>query len=199
MTTATTDHRAVDRRILRLAIPALGALAVEPVYILVDTAIVGRLGTDQLAGLAVAATVLSFVFAGANFLTYGTTERVARRIGAGDHAGAAGVGVQAMWLGVGVGVVTAPLLAVFASPICSAFGARGEVLEHAVTYLTISTIGIPFFVMTLAAQGVLRGESDYTTPLKILVAANVANLLIELVLVFGFDMGVAGSDRKSVV
>lgn len=191
--------RAVDRRILRLAFPALGALAVEPVYILVDTAIVGQLGTDQLAGLAVAATVLSFVFAGANFLTYGTTERVASRIGADDRAGAANIGVQAMWLAAIVGVVAAPLLAVFAEPICRGFGATGEVLDHATTYLSVSTIGIPFFVMTLAAQGVLRGESDYTTPLKILVAANVANLLIELVLVFGLDMGVAGSALSTVI
>ena len=88
----------VDRRIISMAIPALGSLAVEPVYVLVDTAIVGRLGTEQLAGLAVAATVLSFVFAGANFLTYGTTERVARRFGAGRDDEAADVGVQAMWL-----------------------------------------------------------------------------------------------------
>ena len=115
----------VDRRILRLAFPALGALAVEPVYVLVDTAIVGQLGTEQLAGLAVAATVLSFVFAGANFLTYGTTERVARRLGAGDRASAADVGVQAMWLSLLFGVPAAPLLAFGAGPRCRAFGATG--------------------------------------------------------------------------
>ncbi len=143
--------------------------------------------------------MLSFVFAGANFLTYGTTERVASRIGADDRAGAGEIGVQAMWLAAIVGIVTAPLLAIFADPICRAFGASDEVLEHATTYLSVSTIGIPFFVITLAAQGILRGESNYTTPLKILVAANVANLLIELVLVFGLDMGVAGSALSTVI
>ena len=199
MTSDADRRRSTDRRILRLAFPALGALAVEPVYILVDTAIVGQLGTDELAGLAVAATVLSFVFAGANFLTYGTTERVASRIGADDRTGAANIGVQAMWLAAIVGAVAAPLLAVFAAPICRGFGATDDVLDHATTYLSVSTIGIPFFVMTLAAQGVLRGESNYTTPLKILVAANVANLLIELVLVFGLDMGVAGSALSTVI
>lgn len=194
-----TDSRAVDRRILRLAVPALGSLAVEPVYILVDTAIVGRLGTDQLAGLAVAAAVLSFVFAGANFLTYGTTERVARRLGAGEHESAANVGVQALWLSVVVGVPAAPLLAGLAGPICRAFGASGAVLDHAVTYLTISAIGVPFFLVTLAAQGVLRGASDFITPLWVLLGANVANLVIELVLVFGLDMGVAGSALSTVI
>ena len=103
---AAVDH--VDRRIVGLAIPALGSLAVEPLYVLVDTAIVGRLGTAQLGGLALAATVLSFVVAGCNFLTYGTTERVARRLGAGRHADAADVGVQAVWLSVLVGVAARP-------------------------------------------------------------------------------------------
>jgi putative MATE family efflux protein len=193
------DHRAVDRRILRLAVPAMGSLAVEPVYVLVDTAIVGRIGTEELAGLAIAATVLSFVFAGANFLTYGTTERVARRLGAGDRAGAGAVGVQALWLGVVFGVPAAVVLGLFARPVARVLGADGTVLEHAVTYLSISAIGVPFFLVTLAAQGVFRGASDYVTPLWILLAANVANLLIELVLVFGLDMGVAGSALSTVI
>ncbi|MFP5487047.1 MAG: MATE family efflux transporter [Acidimicrobiia bacterium] len=179
--------------------PALGSLAVEPVYVLVDTAIVGRIGTEELAGLAVAATVLSFVFAGGNFLTYGTTERVARRLGAGDRTGAGEVGVQALWLGVCFGVPAAVLLGAFARPIASVFGADGEVLGHADTYLSISAIGVPFFLVTLAAQGVMRGASDYVTPLWVLLAANVANLLIELVLVFVLDMGVAGSALSTVV
>ena len=191
--------RALDRRILRLAVPALGSLAVEPAYVLVDTAIVGQLGTDQLAGLAVAATVLSFVFAGANFLTYGTTERVARRLGAGDDAAAANVGVQAMWLSLLFGVPAAPLLFFLAGPLTGMFGATDEVLEHAETYLSLSAIGVPFFLITLAAQGVLRGASNYTTPLWVLLGANVANLLIELVFVFVLDMGVAGSALSTVI
>ena len=114
---------ATDRRIIGLALPALGSLAAEPLYVLVDTAIVGRLGTAQLGGLALAATVLSLVVAGCNFLTYGTTERVARRLGAGRPDDAADVGVQTMWLSVIVGVVLAPIVvaaAPDARPRCSA-------------------------------------------------------------------------------
>jgi putative MATE family efflux protein len=189
----------VDRRILRLAVPALGSLAVEPVYVLVDTAIVGRLGTDQLAGLAIAATVLSFVFAGANFLTYGTTERVARRLGAGDHTAAANVGVQAMWLAIVFGLPAAPLLYFAAGPLTAVFGASDDVVQHAETYLSLSALGVPFFLVTLAAQGVLRGASNYTTPLWVLLGANVANLVIELIFVFVLDMGVAGSALSTVI
>jgi putative MATE family efflux protein len=188
-----------DRRILRLAFPALGALAVEPLYVLVDTAIVGRLGTDQLAGLALAATVLSFVIAGSNFLTYGTTERVARRHGAGDDAAAGDVGVQAIWLSLFVGVPVAPILALAAPAISRALGGSGAVLDHAVEYLRISAVGVPFVLVTLAAQGVLRGVANYRTPLLVLLAANAANVVIEIVLVFGLGLGIAGSAWSTVV
>lgn len=188
-----------DRRILRLAFPALGALAIEPLYLLVDTAIVGRIGTDELAGLALAAAILALVFAGSNFLTYGTTERVARRVGGGDHAGGANVGVQALWLAVFVGLPAAPLLAVGAPAIVGAFGGSGEVAGHAVEYLQIRTIGVPFMLVTLAAQGVLRGVSDYRTPLAVLLVSNVGNVVLELYLVFGLDFGIAGAAWSTVV
>jgi putative MATE family efflux protein len=188
-----------DRRILRLAFPALGALAVEPLYVLVDTAIVGRLGTDQLAGLALAAVVLSFVVAGSNFLTYGTTERVARRHGAGDQRGAADVGVQALWLSAFVGVPAVAVLVVAARPIAELLGGSGPVLQYAVEYLRISAVGVPFVLCTLAAQGILRGLVDFRTPLVILLAANAANVVIEVVLVFGLGYGIAGSAWSTVV
>ncbi len=189
----------VDRRIIRLGIPALGTLAAEPLYRIVDTAIVGRLGTDQLAGLAIAVTILALVVAGSNFLTYGTTERVAKRLGAGRDGDAADVGVQAMWLAGFVAVVAVPLLVFGARPVADALGADGDVLEFAVQYLRIAAVGVPFVLIALAAQGVQRGASDYRTPLVILVASNVANLVIEVVLVFGFDLGIAGAAWSTAI
>jgi putative MATE family efflux protein len=174
-------------------------LAADPLYRLVDTAIVGRLGTDQLAGLAVAATVLTLVVAGSNFLTYGTTERVANRLGAGRAADAADVGVQAIWLSLIVAAVAVPTLLIGARPFAELLGADSDVLDFAVEYLRISALGVPFVLLTLAIQGTLRGASDYRTPLVILLAANLANLLIELVLVFGFGMGIAGAAWSTVI
>jgi putative MATE family efflux protein len=196
---ADRTSAATDRRLLSLAIPALGALAVEPLYVLVDTAIVGRIGRDQLAGLALAATVLSFVVVGSNFLAYGTTERVARRIGAGDRAGAADVGVQALWLSMLVGVPAAAVLAAAARPICRLLGGSGDVLRHAGDYLQISAVGIPFVLVTLAAQGVLRGVSAYRIPLVILLLSNLVNTVLEVVFVFGLDLGIPGSAWSTVI
>ena len=169
-----------DRRIIALAIPALGSLAVEPLYVLVDTAIVGRLGTAQLGGLAIAATVLGLVVAGCNFLTYGTTERVARRLGAGAGADAADVAVQAMWLSTMVGVVVAPLVFLAAPVVAGWLGGSGDVFDFGVTYLRITAVGVPFVVFALGAQGVQRGATDYRTPLVILFAANLVNAVLEV-------------------
>ncbi len=189
----------LDRRIVGLAVPALGSLAVEPLYVLVDTAIVGRLGTAQLGGLALAATVLSFVVAGCNFLTYGTTERVARRLGAGRHADAADVAVQAVWLSALVGVVLAPVVALLAPVVGRLLGGKGEVLDFAVTYLRIGALGVPFIVFALAAQGIQRGAADYRTPLVILFTSNFVNAVLEVLFVFGFEWGVPGSAWSTVI
>jgi putative MATE family efflux protein len=191
--------RPLDRKVISLALPALGSLAVEPLYVLVDTAIVGRLGTAQLGGLALAATVLSFVIAGCNFLTYGTTERIANRLGAGRRSAAADVGVQAAWLAVLVGVVLAPVVALLAPVVAQVLGGEGDVLDHGVTYLRIGAIGVPFIVFALAAQGVQRGATDYRTPLVILFASNLVNLVLEILFVFGFGWGVPGSAWSTVI
>ena len=189
----------VDRRLVRLALPAFGALAAEPLFRLVDTAIVGRLGTAQLGGVAIAGSILSLVIAGSNFLAYGTTQRVAHRLGAGDRTGAADVGVQALWVAAAIGIVAAPILAILARPFCLAIGASADVVDYAVTYLRISALGVPFVVIGLAAQGAQRGASDYRSPLVVLLASNVANAVIEVILVFGFDFGVAGAAWSTVV
>ncbi len=189
----------VDRRIVALAIPALLTLAAEPLYVLADTAIVGHLGTTPLAGLALAASVLLLVTAGCNFLAYGTTQRLSHHRGAGRDAAAAGVGVQALWLCALLGAPLAAGLAVTARPLAFLLGGRGDVLDAATTYLRISAAGIPFVLVALAGQGVLRGVENLRTPLVIVVLANIANLALEIVAVYALDLGIAGSAWSTVV
>jgi putative MATE family efflux protein len=181
-----------DREILRLALPALGSLAAEPLYVLVDTAIVGHLGRSQLAALGIAATVLS-VFATFNFLQYGTTAQVARASGAGESETAARLGAQALWLSLAVGVVLAALVAAFASPIVDLVGGEGRTAGYAVTYLRIVALGMPSAFLALGGQGFLRGVSDLRTPLLIVLGGNAANVVLELLFVYGFDWGIRGS------
>ena len=183
---------AYDREILRLALPALGALAAEPLYVLVDTAVVGHLGRAQLAALGVAATVFS-ALAMLNFLQYGTTAQTARAAGAGEDEAAAQLGGQTLWLSLGFGIVLAAVIAAFAAPIVHLIGARGATAGYATTYVRIVAVGVPSAFLALGGQGFLRGVSDLRTPLIFLVAGNIVNVVLEVVFVYGFDWNIRGS------
>jgi putative MATE family efflux protein len=187
-----------DRQILRYAIPALGALAAEPLYVLVDTAVVGHLGRSQLAALGLAATVLS-VLAMFNFLQYGTTAQVARATGAGEDVTAARLGAQCLWLSLAFGSALGVAVAVLAAPVVDLFGAEGATADYAVTYLRIMALGIPSAFVAIGGQGFLRGVSDLRTPLLIVIAGNVVNVILEVALVYGLDLGIEGSAWGTVV
>jgi putative MATE family efflux protein len=182
-----------DGEIFRLALPALGALAAEPIYLLVDTAIVGHLGRPELAALGIAITILGGTFAIFNFLQYGTTAQVARAGGAGEEATARRLGAQAVWLSLAFGIAVSALLAVFAPQLVSLMGGERQAADYAVTYLRIAAIGFPAAFLALGAQGYLRGVADLRTPLVILIAANVANVILEVLFVYGFGWGIEGS------
>jgi putative MATE family efflux protein len=188
-----------DRDILRLAVPAFGALVAEPVYVLTDTAIVGHLGTAQLAGLAVASAIILTAHALLIFLAYGTTGSVARLIGAGDEATAAHLAVQALWVAAGLGVVVGAAFLSGADALVGLFDADADVAGYATTYLRISAVGMPALLLTLAGTGYLRGLQDTRTPLAVAVATAVLNLVLEVVMVLGLDLGVPGSAWSTVI
>jgi putative MATE family efflux protein len=182
-----------DREIARLAGPALVTLRAEPAYLLADTAVVGHLGTDQLGGLAVASSLLLTVLSLSIFLAYGTTASVARLLGAGEHREAAHEAVQGMWLGAAVGVGFALVGAVAGARLVSALGAEGAVATNALVYLRISLVGLPGLLLTLAGTGYLRGLQDTRTPLLVAIGTAGLNLVLEVVLIYGFDQGIGAS------
>jgi len=188
-----------DREILRLAIPALGSLAAEPTYILVDTAIVGHLGREQLAALGIAAIVLGTLFAIFNFLQYGTTAQVGRASGAGEERAARQLGGQALWLCLGVGIVLTGLLIALAPFVVRLMGGDGETAGYSVTYIRIVSLGLPFAFIAIGAQGYLRGVADLRKPLLVLIAGNVVNAILEVLFVYGFGWGIEGSAWGTVI
>ena len=183
---------AYDREIFRLAVPALGALAAEPLYVLVDTAIVGHLGRSQLAALGAAATVVS-VFAMFNFLQYATTAQVARATGARQDLDARRLGAQAFWLSLAIGIVLCVALVLLAGEVVALVGVEGQTADYAETYLRIVALGVPSFFLALSGQGFLRGRSELTAPLVVIVLANVLNAALEVLFVYGFGWGIEGS------
>jgi putative MATE family efflux protein len=185
--------RELDRRILALAVPAFLALVAEPLFLLSDAAIVGHLGTTELAGLGIASVVLRFVVGLCIFLAYGTTAAVARRVGAGDRAGALAQGVDGLWLAALIGGLTTTVGLALTDPLVGAFGTSAPVDEAASAYLRVAWFGLLPMLLVLAATGVLRGLRDTRTPLYVAVVANLANIALNVLLVYGLDLGVAGS------
>ena len=187
------DRHRIDRRIASLAVPALGALVAEPLFLVVDTALVGHLGAIPLAGLAIAAAVLQTAVGLMVFLAYATTPLVARRRGAGDPRGAVQAGIDGLWLAGGIGLVLAAGLWVASAPVVRLFTQDAQVVDQAHTYLAISCAGLPAMLVVFAATGLLRGLQDTRTPLHVAGIGFAANALLNWVFIYGLGWGIAGS------
>ncbi|MFE6711683.1 MATE family efflux transporter [Streptomyces sp. NPDC057695] len=203
MTQAPATPKAVrrqhDREIVSLALPTFGALVAEPLFLMVDSAIVGHLGTPQLAGLAIAAALLSTAVSVFVFLAYATTAAVSRRVGAGDLPAAIRQGMDGIWLALLLGVAVVALTLPAAPWLVGLFGASDTAAPHAVTYLRISSFGIPAMLVVLAATGVLRGLQDTRTPLYVAIGGFAANGALNVGLVYGAGLGIAGSAWGTVI
>ncbi|MFC9439620.1 MATE family efflux transporter [Nocardia sp. NPDC057030] len=178
-------------RILRIAVPTLGVLVAEPIYLLFDLAVVGRLGALALAGLAVGGLILAQTSSQLTFLSYGTTARAARKHGAGDERGAVAEGVQASWLAISVGVLILVLVQVFAVPLTSAIAGGGEIAGEALEWVRIALFGVPLILISMAGNGWLRGVQETRRPLIYVVAGLIVSGVLCPVLVHGL----AGAPR----
>jgi putative MATE family efflux protein len=194
---------ATGRRIAGLAFPALGVLAAEPLYLLFDLAVVGRLGALSLAGLAIGGLVLSLVSSQLTFLSYGTTARAARFFGAGNRGSAVGEGVQATWLAVGIGVLVVAVIEAAAVPLLRLIADGGEIADMALPWLRIAILGAPAILISLAGNGWMRGVQDTARPLRYVIAGFALSAVLCPTLVYGWlglpRMELAGSAVANLV
>ncbi|MEU1294264.1 MATE family efflux transporter [Streptomyces sp. NPDC005840] len=197
--TPEAARRLHDREIVALAVPAFGALVAEPLFVMADSAIVGHLGTAQLAGLGVASALLTTAVSVFVFLAYATTAAVARRVGAGDLPAAIRQGMDGIWLALLLGAAVIAVALPSAPSLVRLFGASDTAAPFAITYLRISVLGIPAMLVVLAATGVLRGLQNTRTPLYVAGAGFVANGLLNVLLVYGAGLGIAGSAWGTVI
>ncbi|MFI6867018.1 MATE family efflux transporter [Nocardia sp. NPDC050406] len=191
------------RRILGIAVPTLGVLIAEPLYLLFDMAVVGRLGALALAGLAVGGLVLAQVSTQLTFLSYGTTARASRRHGAGDERGAVEEGVQASWIAIGVGVAIVALLQAFAGPVTRAIAGGGDIAAEALPWLRIALFGVPLILLSMAGNGWMRGVQQTRRPLLYVVAGLALSAILCPILVHGLlgapRLGLEGSAVANLV
>ena len=189
----------LDRRILALALPALGALVAEPLFVLIDSAMVGHLGAVSLAGLSLASTVLTTAVGLFVFLAYATTATTARLFGAGDRRGGLRAGVDGAWLAALIGLVAGCLLLVLAPWLVHVLGARDDVASAATAYLRASAPGLPGMLIVYATTGTLRGLLDTRTPFVVATGGALLNVVVNAVLLYGVEMGVAGSGLGTAI
>lgn len=180
---------ATGRRIAGLALPALGVLAAEPIYLLFDIAIVGRLGALALAGLAIGGLILATLSSQMTFLSYGTTARSARFFGAGNRQAAVGEGLQATWLALGLGWLIVVVIQVAAVPVVSALAGSsggGEIADAALPWVRIATFGVPAILVSAAGNGWMRGVQDTVRPLRYVVTGFALSAVLCPLLVYGW-------------
>ena len=187
----TTSQRPLSRQILSLAVPAFGALIAEPLFLLADTAMIGRLGAAELAGVGLAAAIVQTATGVLIFLAYSTTPAVARFLGAGQLHNALARGRDGIWLGLGLGAVLA-VIGWFAAPLLAKIATQ-DAAPHAINYLQYSMLGLPAMLAVLAATGVLRGLQDAKTPLIVAGAGFGLNILGNYLLIYVLGLGVIGS------
>jgi len=194
-----TEQKSLTKQVLGLALPALGALVAEPVFVLIDSAVVGRLGADELAGLALASAVLMTAVGLNIYLAYATTAAVARHIGAGNRKSGLSLGIGGLWLALGLGAVLAIVGWLTATPLVELLNADAHIAPHARDYLLWSLPGLPGMLVVLAATGVLRGLLDTRTPLVVAVIGAIFNAAMSIILVHPVGMGVGGSGAATAL
>ncbi len=203
MIAGRVEQRRHDREILRLAVPAFLALVAEPMFLLADSAVVGHLGTPELAALGIASAVLGTLVSLCIFLAYGTTASVARQLGAGNNRRALTQGIDGLWLAVLIGTLASAVTIPLTPTLVGLFDPGDRVGDLAVLYLRIALLGTVPLLLMLAATGVLRGLQDTRTPLVVAVVGNLANIVLNVALVYGVGpiagLGIAGSALGTLV
>jgi MATE family multidrug resistance protein len=188
-----------DKTILALALPALAALAADPLYSLADTAFVGNLGAEELGAVAVGTAAFTASFWLFSFLAYGVTPRVARFVGAGDESGAAGIGVQALLMAVSIGICVTLAGVLFAGPVVRVLGAGPAFEPMAESYLRIRVLSATAVLIAQVGHGWLRGAQDTRIPMFIAVGGAAINVVLDYVLIYPVGMGVQGAAWATVI
>ena len=197
--TSSPTSTSLNRQVLSLALPALGALIAEPLFVLADSAMVGHLGAVSLAGLSLASSILTTTVGLFVFLAYATTATTARLFGAGRRTEGLRAGVDGMWLALLLGLGAGAFLGLTASWLTEAMGAHGPVAQAAIAYLRASCPGLPGMFVVLAATGVLRGLLDTRTPFVVATGGAVLNIVVNAILLYGVGMGIAGSGAGTAI
>jgi putative MATE family efflux protein len=190
---AGVDDRITVRRMLALATSAFLVLAAEPLYLLVDTAVVGHLGAHALGALAVGITLMALLAIVGTFVEYGTTARAARWFGNGQGDRAVAEGVQASYLAVGIGTAVVVAGQLTADPLVGLLTGSSSLHDPAEQWFRVALCGMPMVLLVLAGNGWMRGVQLTRAPVVIVLVANGLSAAASPLLVYTAHLGLVGS------
>lgn len=189
----------LDKDIFRFSVPTLGALVAEPVMLMCDTAMVGRLGITALAGVGVSSTVLNTCVGLFIFLAYAASPHIAQHVARNNITSALNSGVNGLWLSLGIGSLVMMLGYSTSSYVVHWFTKDPATAAVALSYLDISFLGLIPILVSTAATGILRGLSDTVTPLKVMGIGCGCNVALNYLLIYPCGFGVVGSALGTVI
>jgi putative MATE family efflux protein len=192
--TASPAERVDLRRMLALATSAFLVLAAEPLYLLVDTVVVGHLGARALGSLAIGTTLMALLAIVGTFVEYGTTSRAARWFGNGRRDRAVDEGVQASYLAIGIGLGVVAVGQLLAGPLVRLLtGSSTTLSAPAEQWFRIALCGMPLVLLVLAGNGWMRGVQLTRAPVVIVLVANGLSAAASPLLVYTWHLGLVGS------
>lgn len=186
----------VKRAIPLLAIPMVLEMGMEALFAVCDVFFVAKLGSDAVATVGITESMMAILYAIAFGIAMPATALVARRAGEGHREEAAKAGAQAIWLGLGVGLVMATT-ALLASELLTVMGAEPAVVRDGVTFATISLATSPMIILLFVNNAIFRGAGDAVRAMRALWLANGLNIVLDPCLIFGLgpfpELGVTGA------
>ncbi|MGH2535071.1 MAG: MATE family efflux transporter [Thermomicrobiales bacterium] len=186
-----------QRRVLGLALPIIGENLLQTAVGAVDTLMVARLGKEAVAGVGTSIEVVFFIISALSAVSIGATVLVSQAFGAGNVGRASQIARQALVWGILLAIPISFIGYSAAGSVISVFGTEPDVADHATTYLEVTAATSVVLLLTFVCGAIFRGVGDSRTPLKASIVANVVNVCVAYVLIFGHfgmpELGVAGS------
>jgi len=193
----------LPRAAWRLVLPLMGNMALFNLFAVVDMVFIGRLGSTAIAGVAISSTIMGLLFTLAIGLTTGSSALVAQAFGGRDRPRAERIAAQSMFLAIMLSIIVGAAGLPLTDRLLAALGARADVISVGRSYLQVRMGGSVTMFLYFAFAAALRGAGDTVTPLKIMGLANVLNIILDPILIFGWfgmpRLEVAGSAWATLI
>lgn len=183
----------VPRLIRGLAVPTIISMLVTSFYVMADTYFVGKINTQSTAAVGISFSIMAIIQAFGFFCGHGSGNFISRRLGARDYRSAEKMAATGFFSAFLIGCAIALVGLLFLDPICRALGSIPTILPYAKTYLGIILLGAPFMASSLVLNNQMRFQGNAVYAMIGIIVGAVLNIGLDPLLIFVFDMGIAGA------